>query len=145
MGNGLYKSVGEINTQDSNCASGVQPCSPGCGTGASPFYNQAGAIQETHCQSTTVQQFVASLALDTDFVMPACDTEAIITFSGLAQIQIGSYLWSVTYGYLNVTGFDSLSGEVTVMNECQAVNAAPGTVVPRCTLFNVVDPPCNCS
>lgn len=119
-------------------------CGGGCGGSTSPFYNQAGVIQETHCQSTTVQQFVASLASGSSFVMPGCNETTVITFPGLSRLQVGSYLWSATYGYLVVTAFDSLSGQVTALNECQTGNAAAGTVIPACTLFNVVGPPCDC-
>lgn len=130
-----------VNTADNNCSAANSSC--GCGNSgtSSPYYNQAGSIQETHCQSTTVQQYAAALSTGSAFVMPTCNHEAIINFPGLTRIQVGSYLWNATYGYLLITGFDPVSGDVTVMNECQAGNAAPGTTILRCTLFTVTGPP----
>lgn len=142
MANGCCPTVQGLDSADISCASATPTC--GCANGSTPFYNQTGLIQETHCQSTTVQQFIASLSLTADFVMPIIGQEGIMVFQGLAQIQIGIYLWNATYGYLVVTDFDPLSGEVTVMNEGQTGNAVAGTVIPRCTLFNVVGPPCDC-
>lgn len=135
-----------VDTADSDCAAAntcgcgfTSDC--GCGNGSAPYYNQASAIQETHCQSVTNILYSASLSCGSAFVMPTCNHEVVINFPSLYQIQIGSYLWNATYGYLLVTGFNQISQQVTAMNECQVANAAPGTVIPRCTLFNVVGPP----
>lgn len=129
-----------------SCAScGTSPCQ--CSSQQSsvtPYYNCGTSIQETHCQSITQQIFVTAISSGNSFVMPACNIKAEIYFPGLANIQIGSYLWNVQIGYLNVTDFDFLSQKVTVMNECQDGNIAPGTVINQCALFNVVDPPCFC-
>lgn len=139
MSCGCGCSGSQINSSDQCAASAC-----GCGGNALPFYNQAGLIQETHCQSMTVVQYAASLSLTMDFVMPAVGGEAIVMFQGLTQIQIGSYLWNATYGYLLVTAFDPYSGEVTVENDGYYNNAAAGTVIPRCSLFNITAPPCDC-
>lgn len=126
------------NTADETC----NACT--CTGTPAPYYNQGCAVQESHCMPVINQVFVTALSNAFSFIIPACNKTAIITFPGLVSIQIGSYLWSSTYGYLVVTEFDSQSGQVRVMNECLTGNAAPGTAVPRCSLFNVVDPPCNC-
>lgn len=106
-----------------------------------PFYNNGKCMQEAHCSSVIQQIFVTALSVQSQFVWPACSVETVLSFLGLAVIQIGSYLWNAQYGYLVVTDFDPLTGDVTAMNECTAGNVAPGTVIPRCTLFNVVDAP----
>jgi len=115
-------------------------CSPNTPT---PYYNQAGAVQECHSQPYVQQILVAALSSGTDFIMPACGVETVVSFYGLTVLQIGSYLWNEDYGYLRVTAFNSLSGETKVINDCLAPNAAPGTLIPRCTLFTPTAPPWN--
>ena len=127
------------NSCQSNCQ-----CNTPAKSSVSPYYNQAGCVQETHCQSVIQTVFVTALASKSDFIVPNCNGFGIINFEGLANIQIGSYLWNATFGYFLVTAFDYMSGDVTIKNECLLGNAAPGTSIPRCTLFNIVDPPCNC-
>lgn len=131
---------------------GTVPCSCGCGScqcqaagtaSPVPFYNQAGSSQEVHAVPVTYQIYVTALSVSSSFVMPSCNGEAVISFQGLVQLQVGAYLWSAVHGYLLVTAFDSLTGDVTVENECLSGNSAPGTVVPACTLFNVTVPPCD--
>lgn len=145
----------EINTQNclptSNCPQIAAPATCGCGCSPcqcgqrgsiqTPYYNQAPGVEECHKQVVVQQSFVTAVSTVTAFNMPACDSTAIITIPGLTKIQVGSYLWNVTYGYLLVVGFDYVNQQITVKNECQAGNAAPGTAVPACTMFNVVDPP----
>ena len=147
----------EINT--STCAE--TPCVPqtvglgcqkcGCGTcqcdqssqaSPTPYYNASPGIQECHKQVTIQQSFVTSISTSSSFNMPACNATGVLILPGLQKIQVGSYLWNATYGYLKVISFDYLSSQVVITNECQTGNASPGTAVPACTLFNVVDPPC---
>jgi len=129
----------------SSCSTcGCSPCS--CGTSATrpapaPYYNEAGSSQETHCQSVNLQFFATAIASANDFVMPACNNLAVITFPGVTQVQIGSYLWSSIVGYLKVESFDYRVHEVTVLNECLLGNVVAGTIIPRCTLFNITDSP----
>lgn len=135
--------VGQINTADGSCSASCNPCS--CNATPAPYYDNCSTpVQEEHCIPTTVQQFVTALSSASAFVMPACNQTAVITFAGLARMLVGSYLWNPLYGFLVVTGFDPLSGQVRVQNECLTGNAAPGTIIPRCTLFNVTVPPCSC-
>lgn len=145
----------EINTQTcqgaSNCPQAVATVSCGCGcspcqcgqkgTLPTPYYNQAPGVEECHKQVVIQQSFVTAISTVTAFNMPACNTTAVITIPGLTKMQVGSYIWNVTFGYLLVVGFDYVNQQVTVKNECTAGNAAPGTAVPACTMFNVVDPP----
>lgn len=115
-------------------------CSPNTPT---PYYNQAGAVQECHSQPYVQQILVAAISSGMDFVMPLCGGTAYTIFHGLTALQVGSYLWNATYGYLRVTMFNSLTGETKLVNDCLAANAAPGTLIPRCTLFTVTAPPWN--
>lgn len=73
--------------------------------------------------------------------IPACDNTATIDTAGLTNVVAGSYLWNPTYGYFQVVSFDSSTGEIVVLNECFAENAAPLTVVPAGTTFLFVDTP----
>ena len=149
--------VSEINT--STCEEACTTCGAGvnatasCGTstcqcnsavpGAStPYYNCAAGVQETHCKTVVQALYEAALTSSTAFNMPACLENAVISFPGLKKIQTGSYLWNATYGYLKVMSFDYISSQVTVKNTCEPGNASPGTAIPSCTLFNVVDEPC---
>lgn len=133
-----------INTC-TGCGSNPCQCGQMVRSSPSPYYNQAGCIQETHCQSIVQQLFVAAVSTGADFVMPDCNATVTIPFPGLVSIQIGSYLWNYEVGYLLVTGFDAIASLVTLKNECLIGNAAPGKVIARCTLFNSVTPPCTCS
>jgi hypothetical protein len=73
--------------------------------------------------------------------MPACDASVTIYIPGVQQLQVGGYLWNVTYGYLQIVSFDFSTGTAVVKNNCEDDNASPGTQIPECTMFNVVDPP----
>lgn len=106
-----------------------------------PFYSEGNAVQEEHGVPTIKQVFVTAIACSVDFAMPACNVEATVHFAGVCVLQVGSYLWNATFGYLLVTGFDAMGNDVKVKNTCRAGNALPGTVIPRRSLFNVVDPP----
>lgn len=127
-----------LDSSDTVCAA-ANVC--GCGGSTPPYYNQASPVQETHCQAVTQIAYDASLSVSVSFVMPACNLHGLLTIPGLRRLQIGSYLWNAVYGYLLVIGFDPISQQVQVTNECTAGNAAPGTVIPACTLWNVVGPP----
>lgn len=97
---------------------------------------------ENHCLETLVYQYSAGVKGTNSWTIPACDQLAIIVVPDLIDIAIGSYLWSSVYGYYEVVAFNKNNQQLTVRNNCQTVNAAPGTQVPACTLFTVSDPPC---
>lgn len=129
--------------QSTSCNCGCSPCQ--CQqtqrSGPSPYYDQAGCIQETHCQSVTNEVLAAAISTGSSFVIPSCNTTGSVNFPGLARIQLHSYLWNYDYGYFEVVGFDSMTGDVELKNHCNAGNAAPGTVINPCTLFTVSPPP----
>lgn len=126
-----------------SCTCGCNPCQ--CeqqrAVGSLPFYNQAASCQEDHKQFLIQQTFITAVATGKAFNMPACDASVTIYLPGVQRLQVGSYLWNVTYGYLRVVSFDFTTGTAVVINECQSGNASPGTAIPECTMFNVVDPP----
>lgn len=119
---------------------GCEPCT--CTGTPAPYYNDCGMIQEPHCMPVINELFSAAIGTTAAFAMPAISSSAVVPFKGLKRILIGSYLWNPDYGYLEVTDFDYLTGEVTLKNNGHPGNAAAGTVILGCTLFTVVDPPC---
>lgn len=127
---------------------GIRACSPlaGCGnvlsSSVTPFYNQASQCQENNCQQVNIISFCPTVKNDNAFNMPACGQQATFVSSELScAIQVGSYLWSDTYGYLEVVAFDNNTKQVTIQNNCNEDNAAPGTKITACSEFTNVDPP----
>lgn len=135
----------------SSCACGCNPCQCGRSSMATPtpFYNQGCSVQESHNTIINQEVYVTAITTSSSFNIPACGTTATITIPGLQRIQIGSYLWNSIYGYFEVISFDFLSSQVVIKNTCAASCdpgvqfASAGTLVPACTMFNVVDPPCS--
>ena len=128
---------------NSACNCGCSPCQ--CNTSQTsvptPFFNASCNVQECHTKTVVQQTFITTVSTGKAFNMPACGASITILIPGLQKIQVGSYLWNATYGYLYVVSFNFLTSQVTVRNDCTSGNAAAGTLIPACTLFNVVDPP----
>lgn len=122
------------NAECGNCR--CEQCS-----GPAPFFNQAPACQESHTKVLQQQLYHTAVSIDKPFNMPACGSSVSISLAGVLSLIPGSYLWNPNFGYLLVTAFDPVTGFVSVMNDCNESNVVPGTKVPSCTLFNVVDPP----
>lgn len=128
------------------CTSTPNPqcCAPAVPASPTPYYECASPCPENHNSRVVLQQFNADIKVQNTWNIPACGEEATITVIGLKSINLGSYIWNQTYGYFEVVGFDTGSGQVTIENHCNEGNAVAGTTVPACTLFTVVDPPCDC-
>lgn len=121
----------------------VGPCTCPCNSGTpKPYYTNAEACEEAHKQVIIQSQYVTGLTTAGPFLMPACQGRTNLLIPGLQVIPIGVYLWNPAYGYLKVIAFDFTSETVTVLNECQTGNVPPGTQIPTCTVFTVVDTPC---
>jgi len=123
----------------SGCTCGCNPCN--CGLSLAPYYNEVPGCQESHIKVCSNLSYTAVVTAGTAFNMPACGQSITVTFPGLQKLQVGSFLWNTTFGYLQVTAFDCVNETATLYNDCQPDNAAPGTRIPACTPFNVVDPP----
>lgn len=93
------------------------------------------------CEDEGCPEICAALIVTNSWNVPACSNSAVLSVPGLTTALIGSYVWNPTYGWFRITGFDSVNGQLTVLNECLAQNAAPGTVVPAETLFVFGAPP----
>ena len=114
----------------------------GCNSIANPFFVDACGIQSE--QNLTIYDYFYSNALITagSFVIPSCNSTFTIRVSGLAKTAPNMYLWNPTYGYFKIVSYKYSTCELTLLNECQTVNASPGYSVPDCTVFLVVDTPC---
>lgn len=97
----------------------------------------------TSCSScdTTCAAVCTALEVANSWNIPACSAEAVLSVPGLETVLIGSYIYNPTYGWFQVTAFDSANHQITVMNECFDANAAAGTVVPALTTFIFSAPP----
>lgn len=106
-----------------------------------PYYTCAPSCQESNTQKIIVNQFAAALKVVNSWNVPACGLSATLSIPGLINVTIGSYLWNATYGYFEITAFDSGLQQVTVVNNCNEGNAVAGTAVPACTDFLNAAPP----
>lgn len=123
--------MGCCNTCGGSCSS-VGCCNQAC----------TPACAEDHTLETVVKCYVTSVRPDNPWVVPACGATASLIIPNLKQILLNSYLWNPVYGYFRIVGFNLATGLVTVINDCTAGNAAPGTAIPRCTEFIVSAAPC---
>lgn len=132
------------------CLPASDPCSTSYGgtcTGNTvpgvpqPYFACAPICQESNTQKVVINQFAQALKVANSWNVPACGLTATLSIPGLVSIVIGSYLWNETYGYFEVTAFDSGLQQVTVINNCNEGNAAAGTAVPACTEFINTAPP----
>lgn len=129
------------------CGSSVTPggcCQNVVSPTPTPYFACAPACPESHVQKITIQQFSADVKIADSWNIPGCGESAIVNGVSLRAIVVGSYLWNPEFGYFEVTAFNSGTGQMTILNHCNEGNAAPGTNVPACTEFTVVDPPCAC-
>src|SRR5690242_8821448 len=76
-----------------------------------------------------------ALIVQNSWNIPACSALAVLSVPGLESVLIGSYIYNPSYGAFRITAFDSVNGQITVINECFDQNEAPGTVVPALTEF----------
>lgn len=127
-----------------NCSCGCNPCQCGNAYQAAPtpYYSQACDVQETHQEIYNTQTFITAISTVSSFNMPSAGSViGGVVLQGVQKLQVGSWIWNITYGYLKVTAFDFASGTISVENPNYPGNASPGTLIPACTMFNVVDPP----
>jgi hypothetical protein len=99
------------------------------------------ACQESHCQQILINTYPLAVKVANPWNVPACDETAILIIPDATQALVGSYLWNPIYGYFEITGFNSTTKQLTVINNCNAGNATEGTAVPECALFVVTDEP----
>jgi len=75
------------------------------------------------------------------FLMPACDATVIAETNGIFNVAVGSYVWSPTYGFLEVTAYNTSTFQVTLKNNCNEGNAAPGATIVADSSFFLTPPP----
>lgn len=135
----------------SSCCCGVSCATntaPGCSSFA-PIPRAASqpcaSCPEDNIRNIINQTYAASVRVQDSWNIPDCSQSAVVTIPGLSQITVGAYLWNPSYGYFQVTAFNSTLQQVTILNNCTDGNSAPGTRVPACTDFNLSPPPCSCN
>lgn len=114
----------------------------GCNSLSNPYFIDVCGIQSE--QTLTIYNYFYSNALLTanSFIVPVCNSPITIQVTGLAKTYPGMYLWNPVYGYFKIVNYNYSTCLLTILNECQTINAAPGFSVPSCTTFLVVDTPC---
>lgn len=93
------------------------------------------------CENVVCEEICTALVVVNSWNIPACGQSAVLSVPGTYNVLIGSYIWNPTYGWFEVTQFDSLNRQITVMNECITNNGSPGTPVPANTMFVFGAPP----
>src|SRR4030067_2607388 len=90
---------------------------------------KCGTLQTCSCQTLCPEcsQICSALIVNNAWNVPACGSSAVLSVPGLTVALLGSYIWNPTYGWFRITGFDSVNGQLTVLNECLTGNAAPGS------------------
>lgn len=111
-------------------------CNCGCGS-----YTPCGCGSYNPCVPTNCATVCGALTVSNAFNMPACSATATLSVPKLKNLQLNSFLWNSSYGYLQVTSFNAVTGEVVVTNTCVEGNVAPGTIIPAYTSFIVTDSP----
>lgn len=84
---------------------------------------------------TTCPNVCTVLTVSNSWNMPACGSSAILAVDGLTSVLVGAYVYNPDVGYLRITGFNSLNGQITVENECIDGNIEPGATIPADTEF----------
>ena len=99
------------------------------------------------CSSSTTNcpTICGSVIVSNSWNVPACGSSAILSVAGLSSVLVGAYVWNPTYGWFRISAFDSVNGQITVVNDCDTGNASPGSVVPALTEFVFGTPPDNAS
>lgn len=93
------------------------------------------------CECENCPSVCTSIIVQNSWNIPACSASAILSVPGLESVLIGSYLYNPSYGYFRISAFDSVNGQITVVNDCTDGNEDPGEVVPALTEFIVSSPP----
>lgn len=140
MGSGVILTPVECSTRPcspSDSCSKPSPASP------SPYYNCTPTCQEDHCQQVNVFNYQTAICVNYAFNIPACGQLANVYFTDLKVLPVGAYLWHATYGYFEVVAFNTQTGQVTLINNCNDGNAPVGTNIPACTCFVVTPQPLN--
>lgn len=75
------------------------------------------------------------------FIMPACGDTVVVETNGVPNVVIGSYVWNPTAGFLEVTAYNSSTFDLTLQNNCNAGNVAPGATVVAESSFFLTPPP----
>lgn len=113
------------------------PCEPQIPPPSIP-YCEPTAVEEV-CPRTTISNRKAAFTTAQSFNLPLCGQSTLLYSNDLPIIHVGAFIWSATYGYLEIAAHTENS--LTVINRCIDGNAPTGTLVPKgATFIESVDP-----
>jgi len=98
---------------------------------------------ENHCLEIITNIYSTGIQVSNSWIIPSCNDYAILIVPNLLAVHLGSYIWNNSFGFYEIVAYNSLNGELTIKNNCNVSNAAPGTEVPTCTIFIITDIPCD--
>lgn len=126
-----------------SCGSGCSACraNPCSCSNLVPYYDVIPSCEEDHCKKIYVNQFSFAVCPQDSWNVPSCGQTAILSVPGVRGATVGAFLWNPTFGYYEITQINVQKGTIGVVNNCYAVNASPGTQIPKCTCFTVTDLP----
>lgn len=75
------------------------------------------------------------------FLMPACGSTVVVETNGVPDIEVGTYVWNPTAGFLEVTVYNTTTLDLTLKNNCNAGNATVGTNIVAGSSFFLTPPP----
>lgn len=111
--------------------------------GASPYYETVvSEVIQSHTKILKDSCYAAGIEIKEDWNIPAIGSDIPVVIGDVYNISVGSYLYHAAYGYFRITNWDQYNKTVGLLNENIKGTAAPGTFVPKCTLFIVTSKPC---
>ena len=129
------------------CGKNTTVIVPSYGAGQAPYYAKVSMCAEDNAQYMLVEKLVASMENAAAFAMPACGASVRVQFKHVGQVPIGAWMWANGLGVLTIIGFNSETGEIELRNDCPEnpcqAQAAPGTPIPKCTVWMLSIPLCS--
>lgn len=106
---------------------------------------------EDNRQRIVIERLVGAFKTIAAFAMPGCGAKINVFFDRVGAVPIGAWMWASGIGILEITGFNPITGEIELKNNCPdpicagQVQSPPGTPIPACTVFMLMAPTCTTS
>lgn len=114
-----------------------------CGTSQTPYYEEVkDSTVQDHASIFQDTKYASAIEFKEEFQVPAVDEDIQVKVKNVDDVVVGSYIWNPAYGYLKIAHWDSCTGKVGLLNEGLTGTAAPGSNVPKGTLFLAAPRPC---
>lgn len=99
-------------------------------------------VKNNDCCSPTkrTEKYSVTLTVSDTWIMPAVTETTVLTIPNCNNILIGSWLWNVNVGYLEVVKYNAATGETVVRNIGYDDNAPEGVTFPSCMDFVITGP-----